>query len=231
MRNWFQSLVFGIVFSCLASIGLAQTFGTVNFEFDSDQLDESGRAQVLEIAEALKAIDTYKPTVVVGYTDAVGSSAYNDNLGLRRARTVAQALIAAGVPVDRVDTIQSRGERELLVAVRTPERLNRRVTVGLGQILAACRSYRDVPLSQDDIGDTLQADLVAQVVDARSVYQQLTQTGGNPSAFQMAGAARSDCEQAAGYSGDSIRKLEYAKRCMCSTARMDVALGRVPPPS
>ncbi|WP_170436752.1 OmpA family protein [Ruegeria arenilitoris] len=94
----------------------------MNFNFDSDQLDAEGRQQVAEIAERLKAINSYKPTVIVGYTDAVGSKGYNQGLGQRRANTVARALIAAGVPVDEIGSISSRGKSDLLIAVATADR-------------------------------------------------------------------------------------------------------------
>lgn len=220
-----MATLFSILVPSLLS---AQLFGTVNFDFDSDQLDAQARQKVAEIAEALKSVDTYKPTVIVGYTDAVGGNSYNNNLGLRRAQAVANALRASGVPVERVGKTETRGKNELLVAVTTPERANRRVTVGLEDILAACRSYREIPLSTADVGDALQNDLVTRVSEAAGYYSQLTSNGANGSAFQMAGAAREDCEQAVGFNRDAIRKVEYAKKCFCSSARMKVALGLIP---
>lgn len=206
----------------------AQLLGTVNFDFDSDRLDAAAQQKILEIAEALKSTDTYKPTVIVGYTDAVGGSSYNNSLGLRRAEAVAAALRSAGVPIDRVGKTETRGKNELLVAVSTPERRNRRVTVGLEDILAACRSYREIPLTTSDVGDALQNDLVTRVQEASAYYAQLTSSGGNAPAYQMAGAAREDCEQAVGFNRDAIRKVEFAKKCFCSSARMQVALGLIP---
>ncbi|MEM6659314.1 MAG: OmpA family protein [Pseudomonadota bacterium] len=216
-----------LILLCMGSVTVrADTFGTVNFNFDSDQLDAGGRQQVSEIAARLKAVDSYKPTVVVGYTDAVGSTGYNQSLGQRRANTVAQALIAAGVPVDRIGTVSSRGKTDLLVAVTTADRRNRRVTVGLAEILAACRSYRDVQLTQAAVGNELQQDLNTRLQTAVTQYQLLTNSGQNGPAFQMAGAAKEDCGKAVGLDAGSIRKVEYAKRCFCSSARLNVALGR-----
>ncbi|KIC43866.1 cell envelope biogenesis protein OmpA [Ruegeria sp. ANG-S4] len=218
-----------VLFLCVILFPLsaqAETFGTVNFNFDSDQLDAQGQQQVAEIAERLKAVRSYKPTVVVGYTDAVGSSGYNQNLGQRRANTVARALIAAGVPVDEIGQISSRGKNDLLIAVTTADRRNRRVTVGLAEILGACRSYRDIPIAENAAGDELQSDLTDRLQVAASQYQVLTNSGQNGPAFQMAGAAREDCGKAVGLNADSIRKIEYAKRCFCSSARLEAALGR-----
>ena len=209
----------------LVSVAHAQEFGTVNFQFDSDQLDTEGRQQISDIAQRLKDTNSYKPTVVVGYTDAVGTSAYNLDLGQRRAKTVADALIAAGVSVDRLGTIASRGKNDLLVKVQTAERRNRRVTVQLGDILAACPSYRNVALSQNAVGTELQNDLTLRLSEAVENYSRMTASGANGPAFQMAGAAREDCGQAVGYDDQSVRKVEYAKRCFCSSARMRAALG------
>jgi outer membrane protein OmpA-like peptidoglycan-associated protein len=203
----------------------AQEFGTINFDFDSDQLDAESRQEVAEIAERLSATSSYKPTVVVGYTDAVGTSAYNLDLGQRRAKAVADALVAAGVPVDRIGAVSSRGKADLLVTVATAERRNRRVTVRLGDILAACQNYRNVALSQNAVGQELQNDLSLRLTEAVEHYSKLTASGANGPAFQMAGAAREDCGQAVGYDVSSVRKLEYSKRCFCSSARMRTALG------
>ncbi|MCV6825175.1 MULTISPECIES: OmpA family protein [Halocynthiibacter] len=205
----------------------AQDIGTVNFEFDSFALDANSQAQIAEIAEKLKAQQSYKQTVVVGYTDAVGSNSYNQSLGQKRATAVAQALVALGVPVARIGSVKSRGENDLVVKVATAERANRRVTVTLDDILAACRSYRSINISQSSVGDELQADLTARLQKAAGYLKSLEKSGRNGSAYQMAGAAGEDCNVAVGLKADSERKVEYAKRCFCSSARMEVALGLI----
>ncbi|OSP53984.1 cell envelope biogenesis protein OmpA [Pseudoruegeria sp. SK021] len=207
----------------------AQTIGTVNFAFDSAELDDTARAEIAKIADKLKTIDSYKPTVVVGYTDAVGNSGYNLGLGQRRANAVATALTAQGVPVDRVGLVESRGETDLLVTVSTPERRNRRVNVTLEQMMTACNSYRTVPLSQSSIGNELQDDLQTRLINATTYFQQFQSDGLNTPAFQVAGATREACEIAVAYDMGAFRKLEYAQRCFCNAARLDVALGKIPP--
>lgn len=200
---------------------------TVLFDFDSARLDPDARAQVAAIVERLKANPSYKPTVVVGHTDAVGSDAYNQRLGQRRAEAVAAALKADGIPVARIGTVTSRGERELLVAVATAERRNRRVQVTLDDMLAACRSYREIDLNPAGFDDEFQSDLQGRLTEAVSAYGQFAADGGNGPAFQMAGAARHDCGIAAGLKNSEGRKLEYGKKCFCSSARLRVALGRL----
>lgn len=208
----------------LPPVARAQDVGTVNFDFDSAVLDAEAQATIAAIAERLRANANYRPTVVVGHTDAVGSPGYNQGLGMRRAQAVANALIAQGVPVARIGTVESRGESELLVRVSGRERRNRRVTVTLEEMLAACRSWREVGLTPASVGPALQTDLTQRLAEAVSFFDQLAASGANGPAFQMAGAAREDCGIAVGLEGTG-RKVEYAQRCLCSSARMRVAAG------
>ncbi|MFV0332528.1 MAG: OmpA family protein [Tropicimonas sp.] len=217
--------LFALVFSILPFSLKAQDVGTVNFAFDSATLDAEASAKVTEIAELLKEKAGYRATVVVGHTDAVGSQGYNQGLGMRRAQAVAAALNAAGAPVSRIGTVESRGENELLVRVSGPERRNRRVTVTLEEIMEACRSWRQVSLSEASIGPALQGDLQTRLGEAVAWYARLEGNGQNGAAFQMAGAAREDCGNAVGFDGGASRKLEYAQRCLCSSARLRTATG------
>lgn len=217
------AILFSILFGFLPMQLQAQEIGTVNFAFDSAVLDSDAQATVAAIAERLKANPSYKPTVVVGHTDAVGGQGYNQDLGLRRAKAVADALVALGAPVGRIGTVESRGKNELLVRVSGPERRNRRVVVTLDDILAACGSWRDVGLTQAAVGPKLDQDLLARLSEAVTYYDHFANSGGNGPAFQMAAAAREDCGNAVGFVDRAHRKLEYAQRCICSSARLRVA--------
>lgn len=210
---------------CIVPIAAFAEFGTVNFKFDFDQLDAEGQQQILEIAEQLKNYTGYEQTVIIGFTDAVGSLGYNADLGFRRATTVANALRAAGVPENRISSISSKGKTELLVQVATANRQNRRVTVTLSDILAACRSYRDINITKAGLNAELREDLLERLSEAKSSYEQFTASGANGPAFQMAGAAREDCGHAVGLDDGSVRKVEYAQRCVCSSVRLRTALG------
>jgi OOP family OmpA-OmpF porin len=67
---------------------------------------------------------------VVGYTDTLASSQYNDKLSKRRAEKVAQDLINAGVDESRISTV---GKGETVLKVPTPDETeevsNRRVEI------------------------------------------------------------------------------------------------------
>lgn len=70
--------------------------------------------------------------MVVGHTDSVGSVEGNDQLSKKRAESVRDLLIEAGVPAEKMEVV-GRGERELLVA--TPDEVdeprNRRVEINI----------------------------------------------------------------------------------------------------
>lgn len=68
---------------------------TLLFETNKDVLSESGRVSIDEVSRTLRqmGIDRIR---VEGHTDNVGSTAYNQGLSLRRARSVATEFIKNG---------------------------------------------------------------------------------------------------------------------------------------
>ncbi len=187
MKSLVRILVMVVFFAGFHAEANAEVIGTVNFDFDSVALTPEARTELRSIAQRISAQDSFGQVSVTGHTDAVGSNAYNDALGLRRAQTVAAALTAEGIAVTRIGTVASRGERDLIVQVSTPERLNRRVTVTHALMLAVCRTYRDVMLPP--IEDQFRAGLRQRLNDAVATRSRLAQTGGNTPVYQVAGAA------------------------------------------
>ncbi len=99
------------------------------FEFDSADLPFGTAADLDRVAGRLAAAQPAN-IVVEGHTDSVGTAAYNHMLGLRRAQSVADYLIAAGVPASRV-LVRSEGYASPIASNETDEgrRENRRVEV------------------------------------------------------------------------------------------------------
>jgi hypothetical protein len=226
MTTFFRSLLLAFFVAMTSISAHAQTIGVVNFNFDSAQLDAAANVELDEIATQLRKVNNFKATIIVGYTDAVGSPEYNLRLGQRRANAVAKGLIARGINVDRVGHVRSKGEADLLVEVAAPQRANRRVMVTLDDMMAACRSYREVPLTRASVNDALQSDLEARLETAGAMFDHLGKHGKNTPAYQIAGVAREACSIAVAYAPEQIRKVEYAQRCLCNSARLNVALGR-----
>ncbi len=98
---------------------------TVTFDFNKTALDSSARAALDQQVKWLKANEFVRMTVV-GHADKVGTDAYNDRLGLRRARAVVAYLASHGIARGRLDAVESRGEREPVVQTEDRERRNRR---------------------------------------------------------------------------------------------------------
>jgi len=98
---------------------------TTYFGFDSAALNPAGATEVAAAAAYLRAHPEVQVTVT-GHTDPTGTDPYNEDLGLRRAQTVATALTTAGVRADQVVPL-SEGRRSLATTAPAQYRLNRRV--------------------------------------------------------------------------------------------------------
>lgn len=99
------------------------------FDFNQAVLTPEAAHIVTSLAAAAKAAG-YPTVTITGYTDLSGTDAYNVRLSLKRAETVRKALLAAGVPANKLVT-EGRGKADPLVStadgVREPQ--NRRVVI------------------------------------------------------------------------------------------------------
>jgi OmpA-OmpF porin, OOP family len=89
----------------------------VLFRFDQSRTTQAlpaGLKQLDDAAATLKRVDL-RSVQVVGHTDPQGRSAYNQQLGMRRAAAVRALLAERGVPAALIEA-DSRGEREPVVA-------------------------------------------------------------------------------------------------------------------
>jgi len=105
---------------------------TVNFDTDSDRIIGQARAQVLEIASALKNQSLKGQRVSIeGHTDSVGDAEYNVDLSYRRAIAVMKMLSESyDVNSSRL-SVKGFGEEQPLSSngTETGRALNRRVTL------------------------------------------------------------------------------------------------------
>jgi outer membrane protein OmpA-like peptidoglycan-associated protein len=79
-----------------------------HFDFDKATLTAEGRRRVADAARTLKDHSSVRVSVD-GYTDSIGSDAYNQALSERRARTVATHLEEEGISRSRM-TVKGYGE-------------------------------------------------------------------------------------------------------------------------
>jgi outer membrane protein OmpA-like peptidoglycan-associated protein len=104
---------------------------TLHFKFESDTLTDESSQEVPEILRTVKRL-AVPEVVVVGHTDTLGDANANVALGLKRAMSVRDVLVAAGIPPSMIE-VASHGESDLLVNTRnnTAEPRNRRVEISV----------------------------------------------------------------------------------------------------
>jgi len=104
----------------------------INFKSNQDRPEDQGIMQIAKLAEALKSPALAGVRVrLTGHTDLLGDPGYNQDLSLRRARTVVTSLVSDyGIDPKRLD-FEGRGMREPLVNGTSPlaNAANRRVAI------------------------------------------------------------------------------------------------------
>jgi peptidoglycan-associated lipoprotein len=86
----------------LTSIDKPQVVENIFYDFDKATLRDESKAALDELAQLLRD----NPNVVIemsSHTDRWGSEEYNINLSNRRAASVVNYLVAAGIPADRLN--------------------------------------------------------------------------------------------------------------------------------
>jgi len=104
---------------------------TLYFRFESDELTDQSKALIPQILAVVKE-HAVQDVVVIGHTDTMGTQQANYGLGLKRAMTVRNLLVDAGLDGSTID-VTSVGELDLLVKTpdETPEPRNRRVDIAV----------------------------------------------------------------------------------------------------
>lgn len=115
-RNYYEQL---------AQRFAAEVPSTINFAFNSAQLSPAAQAVLRQQANWIRTFPEVRFSVY-GHTDLVGTDAYNQRLGRRRAQAAVNYLVAQGVDRRRLDALVSFGETQPLVATPNPEMRNRR---------------------------------------------------------------------------------------------------------
>jgi outer membrane protein OmpA-like peptidoglycan-associated protein len=103
----------------------SEVLTTVNFAFNSSQLDIGAMDTLREQAHWIRQFPEVRFRVY-GHTDKVGGTGYNKSLGLRRAKTVVNFLVAQGISRSRLEAVVSFGETQPLIVSEGRERRNRR---------------------------------------------------------------------------------------------------------
>jgi hypothetical protein len=104
---------------------------TLYFKFESDALTDESSEKVPEILNAVKRLSVPE-VVVVGHTDTLGDASANVALGLKRAMSVRNVLVDAGIGPAMIE-VASHGEADQLIKTgnNVAEPRNRRVEISV----------------------------------------------------------------------------------------------------
>ncbi|WP_223421790.1 OmpA family protein [Tateyamaria pelophila] len=120
---------------------------TVNFAFNSSQLDPGARAILTEQARWIRQFPEVRFRVY-GHTDAVGSASYNKRLGLARANAVVSFFATQGISRSRLEAVVSFGDTQPLVVTQGRERRNRRTVTEVSGFVKTHPSVLDGKYAQ-----------------------------------------------------------------------------------
>jgi outer membrane protein OmpA-like peptidoglycan-associated protein len=112
--------------------GIQVTFASgLLYDFDSDAIRSEAGLNLRNLATSLKKYANTE-LLIVGHTDALGSTAYNQDLSSRRASAASNYLSGQGIVQSRMHT-SGRGEMEALASNETEagRQLNRRIEVAI----------------------------------------------------------------------------------------------------
>lgn len=116
---------------------LAHRVQDIHFDYDKSDIRPQDQPILQSDADALKTIVQMDPNFVItieGHCDERGSAEYNLGLGDRRASATKDALVALGVPGDKLKTISYGKERPLCTdATEDCYARNRRAHFSAGQ--------------------------------------------------------------------------------------------------
>ena len=107
----------------------------VFFDTNSTTVSQQGAATVTEAANVAKSMPNARVTIT-GYTDTDGAPAYNQQLSVRRADAVKNALVSNGVAPQSIN-VTGAGEAGLLIDTRTRRRTRRTAA-----FRSSCSSHR-----------------------------------------------------------------------------------------
>ncbi len=109
----------------------------LHFDYDKSDVRPEDQGALTADATALKTIFSISPTITIvveGHCDERGSAEYNIGLGDRRASATKDALVALGVPGDKLKTVSFGKERPICTeATESCYQQNRRAHFSAGQ--------------------------------------------------------------------------------------------------
>jgi len=101
----------------------------VYFDFNKSTISAQEKVKIDKLVSLLKENTNYNVKVTAGYTDAIGTDAYNLTLSKNRVNAVVKAILASKIKKNRIELKEGLGKANPAATNDTPEgrALNRRV--------------------------------------------------------------------------------------------------------
>ena len=104
---------------------------TTLFDFDKSNLRPEGKAALDDVVAKVKSHQAVDSITITGHTDSVGTDAYNQKLSERRANSVRDYMVGAGIDTSLITSTSGMGESKPAASNDTADgrQQNRRVEV------------------------------------------------------------------------------------------------------
>jgi OOP family OmpA-OmpF porin len=104
---------------------------TTLFDFDKSNLRPLGKEKLDELVAKIKSHQAVDSITITGHTDSVGTDAYNQKLSERRAKSVRNYMVKAGIDASLITSTSGMGETKPVASNDTADgrQQNRRVEI------------------------------------------------------------------------------------------------------
>jgi OOP family OmpA-OmpF porin len=104
---------------------------TTLFDFDKSDLRPMGKEKLDDLVAKVKSHQAVDSITITGHTDSVGTDAYNQKLSERRANSVRDYMVNAGIDTSLITSTSGMGETKPVASNDTADgrQQNRRVEV------------------------------------------------------------------------------------------------------
>ena len=163
------------------TVALAERFAaevpdTINFAFNSTDITPEAQAILKKQADFIRQFPEVR-FKVFGHTDLVGSSGYNQRLGLRRAQAAVSYLSSLGISRSRLEAVVSYGKTRPIVQTSEPEERNRRTVTEVSGFVKSHPLVLNGKYAEIIWRDYVQSAVRPHPTNT-AVETQITETGG-----------------------------------------------------
>lgn len=156
---------------------------TITFPFNSAQLTPEAQAVLDRQANFIRQFPEVRFRVY-GHTDLVGSNAYNQALGQRRAEAVVAHFAARGISRSRLEALVSYGETRPVIQTTEPEEQNRRTVTEVSGFVQRHKNILD-----GKYAEVIYREYITSATPKPTVTAGSTSTGAAPAAGGAAAGA------------------------------------------